>query len=116
MDADRRPEIVHPGLDRHQEAPAVRPFDLDQVARAIIDDIDDPAVRAELRTGFGWTNANEGRLELVNRAKMWRFLTGDELFDIDYYLTRETIRPTHLAPGATDVRLGSGRSGDGWGL
>jgi hypothetical protein len=80
------------------------------------EDIDDPAVRAELRTGFGWTNANEGRLELVNRAKLWRFLTGDELFDIDYYLTRETIRPTHLAPGASDVRLGSGRSGDGWGL
>ena len=35
-------------------------------------------------------NANEGRLEMVNRVKLWRLLTGDELFDIDYYLTRET--------------------------
>ncbi len=80
------------------------------------DDIDDPGVRQELTTSFGWTNANEGRLELVNRAKLWRYLTGDELFDIDYYLTRETIKPQHIAPGATDVRLGSSRSGDGWGL
>src|SRR6478752_1904547 len=76
------------------------------------DDIDDPAVRQELSTTFGWTHANEGRLELVNRAKLWRYLTGDEQFDIDYYLTREQIRPSHIAPGATDVRLGSSRSAD----
>src|SRR3954451_25135628 len=40
------------------------------------DDIDDPAVRQELHADFGWTRANEGRLEYVNRAKLWRQLTG----------------------------------------
>ncbi|WP_328823711.1 phytanoyl-CoA dioxygenase family protein [Microlunatus kandeliicorticis] len=78
------------------------------------DDIDDPAVVKELRTNFGWTSANEGRLELVNRAKLWRTLTGDQEFDIDYYLTRETLRPQFLAPGATDPRLGSNKPSAGW--
>ena len=48
-------------------------------------------VHAEIEdaAGFGWTNANERRLELVNRAKLWRYLTGDELFDIDWDLLDE---------------------------
>jgi len=79
------------------------------------DDIDSPGVREELSAQFGWTNANEGRLELVNRAKLWRTLTGDAEFDIDYYLTRETLSPSFIAPGATDVRLGSHAPADGWG-
>lgn len=78
------------------------------------DDIDDPAVLRELTTTFGWTSANEGRLELVNRAKLWRVLTGDQLFDIDNYLTREQLRPQFVAPGATDYRLGSNRAASGW--
>src|SRR4051794_5231760 len=73
------------------------------------DDIDNPDVLKELTTTFGWSSANEGRLELVNRAKLWRTLTGDQLFDIDNYLTREQLRPQFVAPGATDVRLGSSR-------
>ncbi|PRY16770.1 phytanoyl-CoA dioxygenase family protein [Kineococcus rhizosphaerae] len=79
------------------------------------DDIDSDGVRRELTRQFGWTDANEGRLELVNRAKLWRTLTGDEDFDIDYYLTRETLRPRFIAPGATDVRLGASHAADGWG-
>jgi hypothetical protein len=79
------------------------------------DDIDSDGVRRELTRQFGWTNANEGRLELVNRAKLWRTLTGDENFDIDYYLTRETLRPQFIAPGATDVRLGASHAANGWG-
>lgn len=78
------------------------------------DDIDDPQVLKELTANFGWTSANEGRLELVNRAKLWRVLTGDHEFDIDYYLTREQLRPQFVAPGASDVRLGSNRSAGGW--
>ncbi|GAB3752046.1 hypothetical protein GCM10028864_28980 [Microlunatus parietis] len=78
------------------------------------DDIDDPQVIKELTASFGWTSANEGRLELVNRAKLWRVLTGDHEFDIDYYLTREQLRPQFVAPGASDVRLGSNRSAGGW--
>ncbi|WP_198671453.1 phytanoyl-CoA dioxygenase family protein [Desertihabitans aurantiacus] len=79
------------------------------------DDIDDPQVRATLATRFPWADGSQGRLELINRAKLWRVLTGDHDFDLDYYLTRERIRPTTLAPGATDPRLGAGGAGDGWG-
>ncbi|HEY9291530.1 MAG TPA: phytanoyl-CoA dioxygenase family protein [Microlunatus sp.] len=71
------------------------------------DDIGDSAVLKELTTTFGWTHANEGRLELVNRAKLWRTLTGDQFFDIDNYLTREQLRPQFIAPGASDLRLGA---------
>lgn len=78
------------------------------------DDIDDPQVIKELTANFGWTSANEGRLELVNRAKLWRVLTGNAEFDIDYYLTREQLRPQFVAPGASDVRLGSSRRAGGW--
>jgi hypothetical protein len=35
-----------------------------------------------------WFEAASGRLEVVNRIKQWRFLTGDENFDVDYWLTR----------------------------
>jgi hypothetical protein len=80
------------------------------------DDIDDPGVLKELTARFGWTSANEGRLELVNRAKLWRVLTGDQLFDIDNYLTREQLRPQFVATGATDVRLGSAAAHAGWGI
>ncbi|MBC9824027.1 phytanoyl-CoA dioxygenase family protein [Terrabacter sp. MAHUQ-38] len=79
------------------------------------DDIDSPEVLRKLTTSFGWTDANEGRLELVNRAKLWRVVTGDQGFDIDYYLTRETLRPQFVDPGATDGRLGASRRASGWG-
>lgn len=80
------------------------------------DDIDDPAVLKELTTMFPWTYGTpQGRLELINRAKLWRVLTGDEQFDIDYYLTREQLRPQFLAPGATDIRLGGSHRAAGWG-
>lgn len=79
------------------------------------DDIDDPAVLRTLMQRATFAPAAEGRLEYVNRAKMWRGLTGDELFDIDYYLTREALRPTFVAPGATDPRLGAAGGGAGWG-
>ncbi len=35
-----------------------------------------------------WFEAASGRLEIVNRIKLWRFLTGDERFDVHYWLTR----------------------------
>ncbi|MEO7060909.1 MAG: phytanoyl-CoA dioxygenase family protein [Lapillicoccus sp.] len=78
-------------------------------------DIDDPRVRAELLADFPWSAGPEGRLERVNRARLWRVLTGDARFDIDYYLTREQLRPQVVDPAATDSRLGGGRP-DGWGL
>jgi len=35
-----------------------------------------------------WFEDATGRLEIVNRVKMWRFLTGDDNFDVHYWLTR----------------------------
>lgn len=35
-----------------------------------------------------WFEDADGRLEIVNRIKMWRFLTGDDKFDVHYWLTR----------------------------
>ncbi len=35
-----------------------------------------------------WYEADTGRLELLNRARLWRYLTGDEGADFDYWLTR----------------------------
>ena len=35
-----------------------------------------------------WFEAASGRLEIVNRIKLWRFLTGDDGFDVHYWLTR----------------------------
>jgi Phytanoyl-CoA dioxygenase (PhyH) len=35
-----------------------------------------------------WFEAASGRLEIINRIKLWRYLTGDEDFDVHYWLTR----------------------------
>jgi hypothetical protein len=35
-----------------------------------------------------WFENATGRLEIINRIKMWRFLTGDQQFDVHYWLTR----------------------------
>lgn len=78
------------------------------------DDIDSPEVQQALHERHAWMPYAESRLELVNRAKLWRFLTADPLFDIDYYLSREAMRPTVIAPGASDPRLGVAGAGDGW--
>jgi hypothetical protein len=50
-------------------------------------DIDDPTIVDTLRTNHPWTGG-DARLEIVNRIKLWRYLTGDEAFDVDYWLTR----------------------------
>lgn len=40
-----------------------------------------------------WFEADTGRLEYVNRIKVWRYLLGDESFDADYWLTRLENEP-----------------------
>ena len=35
-----------------------------------------------------WFEQASGRLEIVNRIKLWRFLTGDDTFDVHYWLSR----------------------------
>lgn len=57
-------------------------------------DLADPAVAAELATTFPWYEQATARLEIHNRVLLWRALTGDETFDIDYWVTRVSNRPT----------------------
>ena len=41
-----------------------------------------------LTTPEPWFEQDTGRLEYVNRIKLWRYLTEDPSFDVDYWLTR----------------------------
>lgn len=43
-----------------------------------------------------WFENAAGRLEIVNRIKLWRFLTGDNNFDVHYWLTRLENMPENL--------------------
>jgi hypothetical protein len=45
-------------------------------------------VHTILTTPEPWFEADTGRLEYLNRIRFWRYLTGDEQFDADYWLTR----------------------------
>lgn len=47
-----------------------------------------------------WYENADGRLELVNRIKFWRFLTGNQDFDLSYWLTRLENRPSNLSTAA----------------
>ncbi|MFZ4721461.1 MAG: phytanoyl-CoA dioxygenase family protein, partial [Ilumatobacteraceae bacterium] len=54
-------------------------------------------VATELRRTEAWYEPSVNRLETVQRAQLWRYLTGDEAFDVDWYLTR-TERRAGLVP------------------
>ena len=54
-------------------------------------------IQAILNRQEPWFEAADGRLEIVNRIKLWRFLTGDEDFDAHYWLTRLENTPEILA-------------------
>ncbi|MCR9104220.1 MAG: phytanoyl-CoA dioxygenase family protein [Gammaproteobacteria bacterium] len=41
-----------------------------------------------LRTLQPWQKGHEGRYEQMQRARLWRYLSGDATFDVDYYHTR----------------------------
>ncbi len=41
-----------------------------------------------LTTPEPWFEADTGRLEFINRVKFWRYISGDNNFDADYWLTR----------------------------
>ena len=49
---------------------------------------DPDSVAAILCTPEPWFEQDTGRLEFVNRIKLWRRLTGDATFDADYWMTR----------------------------
>jgi hypothetical protein len=60
-------------------------------------DLDDPAVVAELGRRFPWYEQATGRLEVHNRVRLWRALTNDPSFDVDYWTTRVNNRPGRVA-------------------
>jgi ectoine hydroxylase-related dioxygenase (phytanoyl-CoA dioxygenase family) len=49
-------------------------------------------VASKLRGSEPWYEPSVHRLETVKRAKLWRYLSGDESFDVDWYLTRTERR------------------------
>lgn len=46
------------------------------------------SVAQVLRTMQPWQKGHESRYEQMQRARLWRYLSGDEDFDVDYYFTR----------------------------
>jgi Phytanoyl-CoA dioxygenase (PhyH) len=65
-------------------------------------DLADDGVRHQvlevLRTREPWYEASTGRLDLVNRAALWRYLSGRADFDLDYWFGRlaNAARPALL--------------------
>ena len=53
-------------------------------------------VESIMMTPEPWFEQDTGRLEFVNRIKLWRYLTDDPTYDADYWLTR-------LEPGEARV-------------
>ncbi len=54
----------------------------------------DPAhVHTILTTPEPWFEADTGRLEFLNRIRLWRYLLGDDKFDVDYWMTRIENEP-----------------------
>ena len=46
-----------------------------------------------LMTPERWFEADTGRLEFINRIRLWRYLLGDESVDVDYWMTRIENEP-----------------------
>ncbi len=63
------------------------------------DDMDDAEIPGILSANHQWYG-NEVRLEVVNRIKFWRFLTGDENYDVGYWLSRLENRPENQIQAA----------------
>lgn len=59
------------------------------------DDLDSSEVGKVLFRNHKWYG-NEDRLEYANRIKFWRFLTGNESFDVNYWLTRIENMPERI--------------------
>lgn len=55
-------------------------------------------VAAELRRSEPWYEPSVHRLETVQRSTLWRYLTGDPDFDVDWYLTRTERRAALVTP------------------
>jgi hypothetical protein len=54
-----------------------------------LSDLGDRSIGEILRHAHAFTG-NESRLEIINRIKLWRYLSGDDAFDLDYWMGRMT--------------------------
>ncbi len=63
-------------------------------------DRDPGSVAMRLRHREDWMGEQDHRLELIARARLWSYLTGDEDFDLDWYRTRLRVR-AHLDGAAS---------------
>jgi len=53
------------------------------------DPMQDPTTLAAILTQpEPWFEADTGRLEFINRVRFWRYISGDDNFDADYWVTR----------------------------
>lgn len=50
-------------------------------------------VGSTFRTWQPWLGVTAQRHETIQRARLWRYLTGDAAYDVDHYLTRLEQRP-----------------------
>jgi hypothetical protein len=50
-----------------------------------------------------WYEADTGRLEMINRVRLWRYLSGDETFDADYWLGRLENLPERRVESAASA-------------
>lgn len=60
------------------------------------EDLDSPEIHGTLFRNHKWYG-NDDRLEYAQRIKFWRFLTGDDKFDSNYWLTRIENTPERVA-------------------
>ncbi len=67
------------------------------------------SVAGILRAMPPWLGTDEARFVLAERARLWRYLSGDPAFDADYYLTRLERRATVTAPAVVADSIDSGR-------
>lgn len=80
-------------------APQIRSWDtadLDDLRPAANDHVfatfEPDGIASLLRRREPWMGEQDHRLELRNRARLWRYLTGDDDADLDWYLTRSAVR------------------------
>jgi len=80
-------------------APQVRRWDTSDLADAqnppndhIFATFDAGRIGMTLRTREPWMGEPDHRLELMARARLWRYLTGDDDYDLDWYRTRLDAR------------------------
>ena len=56
------------------------------------------SIASILRSKEDWYGTADHRHEIVKRALLWRYLSGDSNFDVDWYLTRSERRNKLVAP------------------